>query len=190
MKLMRPIDWSLEKKLELGSGINPQPGYVHLDISDTFPGVDIVCDLSHEQIPCWDSSLDEIIHNHLIEHIPWRLAPRLVRECGRCLRPGGKMIFRTPDLEFICRTYLDKKITLEYPSDMDELRNIFGEFGPSQWALVKLFSGQDYPSNFHFACYDLDSITRLLKSNGFSEVRRIKLDCEFSPGELQVEAVK
>lgn len=183
-------NFSLPCNLELGSGNNPQHGYVHLDIDESFPSVDIVCDLSREGIPLPDGSVRKIIHNHLIEHIPWRNAPALVREMSRVLVPNGVMEFRTPDLKFICQNYLNGKITPEWPGDEEAMKNIFGEVGPSQWAIIKLFSGQDYPSNFHFCCYDFHSITELLTRNGFSKVGKTILEETFSPGELQIIAFK
>lgn len=177
-------------KLEIGSGQNPQPGYKHLDIDPNFPQIDYVSDLAKDGIPLPDASCDEILANHVIEHIPWRKLPFVLSECSRVLRPGGSMVIRTPDLEFICRSYLEKEITPEWPGDMDKMEEVFGSFGPSQWAIVKLFSGQDYESNFHFVCLDFEAAEQLLLRNGFSQVERVHLLPVFSPGELQLLARK
>lgn len=188
MKILTNFD--LPCNLELGSGNNPQPGFIHLDIAEHFPQVDIVCDLSREGIPLPDNSVRRLIHNHLIEHIPWRQAPSLVREMSRVMVPGGEMIFRTPDLRFICESYLNNRITPEWPGDENAMVKIYGEMNPSNWAIIKLFSGQDYPSNFHFCCYDFETVELLLTRNGFRTVKRTSLTTEFSPGELQIIAYK
>jgi predicted SAM-dependent methyltransferase len=170
--------------------MNPQPGFVHLDIDPNFPHLEIVCDLSKESIPLPDGSVSELLANHVIEHIPWRNLPFIVKEWARVIAPGGRLFLRTPDMEFICRTYLEGKTTPEWPGDEAAMVEVFGDCGPSQWAVIKLFSGQDYPSNFHYNCFDIKSMTQLLTRYGFQDVKRIAAVPVFSPGELAIEAFK
>lgn len=177
-------------KLEIGSGINPQTGYIHLDCNKDFPDVDIVCDITKERIPVPDGTVTEILANHVIEHIPWRLLPFVISEWSRVCSSGGNIVIRTPDLEFICRKYLAGEMTPESTPDEDAMRDVFGEYGPSQWAIIKLFSGQDYPSNFHFNAFDFNSMRNLLEKHGFGNILRIHLEPVFSPGELQIKATK
>lgn len=180
-------------KLELGSGNNPQPGFVHLDVSKSMPHVEIECDVSTQRIPIPDGCVSELLANHLIEHIPWRKLPHVFGEIKRVTIPGARIFMRTPDLEFIAKTYLAGKMTDEHPNDVNTMKSVFGECGPSQWAIIKLHSGQDYPSNFHFLAMDKESMTQILKKNGFERItfftgeNRLQ---EFSPGELQVEAFR
>jgi predicted SAM-dependent methyltransferase len=175
-------------KVELASGQNPQPGYLHVEMSPDFPQVDYVCDIVSQRLPFENSSVDELIHNHFIEHVPWRRLPFVVREWARVMKPGAALKIRTPDLRFICQRYLTGEITPEWPSDESAMREVFGHCGASQWAMIKLFSGQDYPGNFHFHIHDIDSLRALLERHGFRDVQKINLGVEFSPGELQVIA--
>lgn len=179
------------KRVEVGSGFNPHPGYIHLDVRKGLPKLDYVCDFSKQRLPFDDGSVDEILANHVIEHISFRKLPFVVSEWVRVLSEGGKLTLRTPDLGFICRTYLSHNTTPEWPGDEEFIRkNLSDEITPSWWANLKLFSGQDYDANFHHVCFDFNMLSALLKRYGFSEVRSVKFDKEFSPGELQVEAVK
>lgn len=186
----------LESKLEVGSGHNPQPGYVHLDVRDGLPELHAVCDFSKDPLPFDDKTFTEVLANHVIEHIPWRKLPFVLGEWLRVLEPGGKLVLRTPDLRFICESYLAGITTKEYPPDEDHIKKHLsgGEsthtLSPAWWANLKLFSGQDYGANFHHCCFDFTMLGSLLKRVGFSKVIKIKLDKEFSPGELQVEARK
>ena len=61
---------------------------------------------------------------------------------------------------------------------------------PSLWAMLKLFFGQDYPSNFHFACWDPETLAAVFRAAGFREVDTRPFGREFSPGEIQLTAVK
>ena len=105
-KLLKPVDFSKPIKLEVGSGGHPQPGYVHLDVDERMPDLHIQCDMGNEAIPLQNGSVDEILSNHSIEHVSWLKVWFVVKEWARVLKPGGKLFMRTPDLEFICRTYL------------------------------------------------------------------------------------
>lgn len=188
--ILRPQALQQFKKLEIGSGPNPQPDYVHVDVSANFPQVDILCDVSTERIPVDSGIFEEVLANHVIEHIPWRNAPFVVKEWARVLKPGGRIFLRTPDLRFIVDRYLSGELTPEWPGDEAAMIEIYGDIGPAQWTTIKLFSGQDYPSNFHHVCYDLEMLSRLLGVCGFERVQRLVVTPVFSPGELQVEAYR
>lgn len=177
-------------KLEVGSGMNPQPGYTHLDVDPNFPDIEIVCDLAKEKIPLQDATVSDLLANHLIEHVHWRVVDSLVKEWFRVLIPGGKIFLRTPDLEFICKTYLAGKTTPEWPGDEAAAKTIFGECGPAEWANIKLFSGGDYAGNFHHLCFDFQMLEKLLKKAGFENIHRVSVTPVFSPGEIQCVANK
>jgi hypothetical protein len=56
--------------------------------------------------------------------------------------------------------------------------------------MLKLFSGQDYATNFHFACWDPETLTAVFRQAGFGVVSTEPFGREFSPGEIQLTAVK
>ena len=56
--------------------------------------------------------------------------------------------------------------------------------------MLKLFSGQDYPTNFHFACWDPETLAAVFQQGGFRRVSTEPFGREFSPGEIQLTAVK
>lgn len=178
------------KKVEIGCGYNPQPGYIHIDVRK-LPGVDIVCDFEKERLPFKDGEVDEIINNHVIEHISWRKLPFILGEWHRVLRSGGRVFLRTPDLEFICRTYLAGKTTPEWPGDEDFIKqNLSAEVTPAWWANIKLYAGQDYDANFHKHCFDFDMLKALFERFGFTDVTRMNIEPVYSPGEIQMECFK
>lgn len=179
------------KKIEVGSGYNPHPGYLHLDIRKGLPQLDYVCDFAKQKLPFKNEEVDEILANHVIEHISFRRLPHVVSEWARVLKRGGKLVLRTPDLKFICEKYLKNETTPEWPGDEQYIKDhLSGRVTPAWWANIKLFSGQDYEANFHHVCFDFPMLRELLEKYGFGTVERIKLEKEFSPGELQVQAFK
>ncbi len=52
---------------------------------------------SAEQLPFRDQSFDVVIIKHIIEHLP--SPAQAVAELGRVMRPGGALIFSTPNLD-------------------------------------------------------------------------------------------
>jgi|GEM_PF-1182868 len=186
-----PSSGAGEIKVEIGSGYMPQPGYKHLDVREGLPQLDYVCDFSKDPLPFADGEIAEVMSNHVIEHVSWRKLPFVLGEWFRVLKPGGRVFFRTPDLEFIARTYLQGKTTPEHPNDEGFItKHLASVVTPAWWANIKLFAGQDYPSNFHFLCFDFDMAKQLLERFGFESVRRVDVHPVFSPGELQIEAFK
>lgn len=180
-----------KKKIEVGSGYSPHPGYLHLDVRKGLPQLDYVCDFSKERLPFKDGEVSEILANHVIEHISFRKLPFMLSEWSRVLGADGKLILRTPNLRFIVEKYLANETTPEWPGDEDYIKkNLSDAVTPAWWANIKLFSGQDYAANFHHICFDFPMLKEVLKRFGFKSVVESKFDREFSPGELQVEAYK
>jgi SAM-dependent methyltransferase len=89
-------------KLNLGCGTDIRPGFVNLD-SAALPGVDVVHDLRELPLPFGDREFDEVVCQDVLEHLDY--AP-LLGEIHRVLRPGGRVVIRSP--HFTSRAvYLD-----------------------------------------------------------------------------------
>jgi GT2 family glycosyltransferase/ADP-heptose:LPS heptosyltransferase/predicted SAM-dependent methyltransferase len=176
-------------RCEIGSGMNPQPGYLHLDVMAHAPSLDILHDVS-QPFPLLEGTVAEILANHVVEHVSWRDLPKLVADLHRVVVPGGRVFIRTPNLRFIAERFLSGEITPEHPDDEGAMRDGYGRLTPGLWANIKLFSGQDYPSNYHYNCMDPQDLADLFSRCGFSHVRLERFGREFSPGEIQLVAEK
>lgn len=176
-------------RCEIGSGMHPEPGYIHIDVMADAPSIDIVHDIT-KPLPLMDNIVGEILANHVIEHVSWRKLPALVREFYRVAAPGGRVLIRTPNLRFISEYYLSGKVTPEHPRDETEMQTLYGNITPGMWANIKLFAGQDYPSNFHYLCMDPHDLQALFLNVGFSTASLERFGRDFSPGEIQLVAIK
>lgn len=78
-----------ELKLNLGCGNGPVPGYVNIDI-ERLPSVDKVCDL-RKPLPYADCSVDKILGNGIVEHLPWYEIEGILLDWARVLKVGGVM---------------------------------------------------------------------------------------------------
>lgn len=58
-------------------------------------------------IPFESASIDVVYHSHLLEHLDRPVARSFLAEVRRVLKPGGIQRIVVPDLERLCREYLD-----------------------------------------------------------------------------------
>jgi len=91
------------KRLNLGCGGAPQAGYVNCDLFSG-PGIDEVFSL--ESIPYETGTIEAILSQHSLEHVPYMQAEKALREWFRVLRPAGELILKIPEFEDCCRNYL------------------------------------------------------------------------------------
>lgn len=104
------VDWSPYLRLRrsaLGSRLAP------LVLSGTrrerFESLDenvLVHDL-RRPFPVPDGSADAVYHSHVLEHLDRHIAGRFLERVWRVLRVGGVQRVVVPDLEALCRRYLD-----------------------------------------------------------------------------------
>lgn len=92
--------------VNLGCGNHYHPDWTNIDITTTGPGV-IAHDLS-QGIPLPTNSCDAVYHSHVLEHLRREDSLPFLRECYRVLKPSGIIRVVVPDLEIICRLYLEK----------------------------------------------------------------------------------
>jgi SAM-dependent methyltransferase len=92
--------------VNLGCGNRFHPDWVNADIAPHDPSV-MQCDLS-QRLPFPDNDFDVVYHSNVLEHIRRADATAFLRECFRVLNPGGILRVAVPDLERICRLYLEK----------------------------------------------------------------------------------
>jgi predicted SAM-dependent methyltransferase len=140
--------------LNIGCGSRPMPGWVNIDAARG-EKIDVVWDL-RRGLPFPDQSCTAIFGEHVIEHIPKDGAELLLRECLRVLQPGGVVRLSTPDAGKFLRAYVNDPAFLSDPrfadpadTPMDRVNMMMREFGQHLW------------------CYDIESISLLLKNAGF-----------------------
>jgi len=143
------------QRLHIG-GNEPKPGWQILDITPG-PGVDYVGDICN--LSGFDSnSVAEIYASHVLEHVDQKSMPSVLLELHRILEnPGGRLMISVPDLEVLCRSFLDKDRNAE--SRVHIMRMIFG--------------GQVDAHDYHQIGLYYENLTALLTNAGFNDVRRV-----------------
>jgi SAM-dependent methyltransferase len=174
------------RKIEIGSGNHPEPGFEHLDINPNLPCLEYVSEM--DKIPVEDNTFDELRAIHVIEHQFWRQVRDTLKEWVRVVKPGGKLYIATPNLRWIAKSYLEAR-----GGNREEVDRDLSVFNEDQSSWVK-FNGQDVPdaglwANFkimssggtydqHYTAFDATILTKLLQEAGASRVE-VEYDKEY-----------
>jgi predicted SAM-dependent methyltransferase len=154
-------------KLQVGSGERLVPGWMNVDIYGTDPLVD----LGSGVLPFHDQVFDAIASQHVIEHLDLHeeLIP-LLRELRRVSKPGAEIWLSCPDMEIICRAYLEDKARALVE---DRIRTATVETGlndqPPQHFINKIFVQEGEHKNL----FDLELLDWTLRQAGFVNCRRV-----------------
>jgi len=84
----------MPKKLNLGCGQFPVPGYINVDL---FPPADVVGDFTEMQF----SAVTEVTMYHVLEHLPWRATKPTLRLVRSWMEPGATILVEVPDMRAI-----------------------------------------------------------------------------------------
>ena len=161
-------------RLELGSGYNPTPGYYHVDLNPSAPGVDRVA-------PAWpldwvaDGTVAEIRAVDVLEHLSYRDTATVLADWARALAPGGRLFVQVPDAELIMRRFAarDQRLVVGLPPDLPQT-----VLAGATWRLLGghadgayASDGDDWRWNAHYALFSIDSLRDTVETAGLEVVR-------------------
>ena len=146
-----------KSKLNLGCGKRILSGYINIDVE---PFSDKVIVMDVRSLEFADESIDEILAEQVLEHLPYFETQEILWEWWRVLRFGGVLKIVVPDFEKIARAYLGGKI------DRDILHfSLFNSIVDSE---------KQTP---HLCTFDKSCLRQLLEKEGFQilEMKNKKL---------------
>lgn len=159
------------RKLHIGSGSNLLDGWLN---SDYFPKADGVLHLdARGRFPFPAGAFDYVFSEHMIEHIAYAKGARMLQECFRVLKPGGRLRISTPDLAFLT----DLRRT-----DKSAVQHEYIRWSTQKFVKEAPFPGEAFViNNFvrrwgHLFIYDEPTLTAAFTSAGFADVRRCALN--------------
>jgi SAM-dependent methyltransferase len=154
----RPAGGERARALDLGAGQGAlsalllRAGY---DVSacDLFPeffrcpGVECRRSDAHDRLPYTDASFDLVACFEVVEHLESHAS--LFREIARVLRPGGTLVFTTPNivsiksrLSFLCSGYFYSHGPLD-PAVLDPVSQHISPFTPDRYRFLLAQAGLD-----------------------------------------------
>ena len=98
------------RRLEIGPGGYPLPGFEGLDIIRR-PGVQHVGNAANP--PFKDATFDEVYSSHCIEHFDWWLVEPTIAAWARILKPGGALEIHTVNAVPLMQAMLEWEATGE-----------------------------------------------------------------------------
>jgi predicted SAM-dependent methyltransferase len=155
------------RKLHLGAGEHPRPGWLNTDLHDYGRPEELVYLDARRPFPLPDASFDFVFSEHMLEHLSYAEGLQCLRECLRVLRPGGRIRIATPSLERLVRLY---------GSELTDVQRRY-----LHWAVDSFVPETDAPlpgfvvNNFmhawgHRFVYDRDTLHYALEAAGFVDV--------------------
>jgi SAM-dependent methyltransferase len=96
------------RRIEVGSGARPTPGYVHVDVDPEAPHLE-ACAPAWD-LPFSDAWADEILASHSLEHVHPRFLLQTLREWHRVLVPGGRVRVLVPNAPQLMKRFLEGPI--------------------------------------------------------------------------------
>ena len=148
----------------------------------------IVCWDLRKGIPYADDTFDVVYHSHFLEHLDRTVAPIVLKECKRVLKPRGVIRVVVPDWEYLTQRYLDSLAAWDFGNPnapemhSQAMHDLIDQMvrsdatGASKGSffgkIENLYrGGAAGTGELHRWMYDRRSMGALLKSVGFQEGR-------------------
>ncbi len=176
-------------KLQIGTGANPIPGWLNTDLNptqaDRSEGHVIFLDATR-QFPFADATFDYIYLEHMIANVPYSAGRRLLTECARVLRPGGRIRIATPDLTRLLDLYQNRNDP--DPEEQAYIQWIADTFldGPRH-ATPQFVVNNAFRAWGHHFHYDEELLQSSLRESGFVAIRRREVGQSEDPHLRNVE---
>jgi hypothetical protein len=165
-------------RFNMGSGQDRIPGYMGVDMHN--PAADIKQDLMKLDLP--DGCADEIMASHVIEHIPRHRTPDILTKWFNALKAGGKLVLETPNLEALCRDFIEQSGPDKHTTAMC----MFGAYVDH----VTPETQEKGALSPHLWGYTPETLSSLCETIGFKEIQILPV-CGQHPGKnFRLEAVK
>jgi SAM-dependent methyltransferase len=165
--------------LEIGAGNKTgSNGWTTLDNRE---GADLYWDL-RDGIPFPEESIDKIYTSHTFEHIPFPALQALIQECHRVLKPQGSLSVCVPNARLYIEAYISgaefiDKSTCWQPGLCDTGSSI------DQVNYTAYMGGE------HCYMFDEESLTKILRLNGFNQAELRGFDLEIDLPERNHESI-
>ena len=142
-------------KLHIG-GEEKKEGWKILNIQQK-PDVDFIGDIT-DLGQFEDNSIEEIYASHVVEHVAQKKVEKTLKGIHRVLKDSGKFYVSVPDMDILCKIYLDPKAPIKVK--FHTMRMMFG--------------GQVDDFDFHYFGWNFQFMNEFLLKAGFKKIERVK----------------
>ena len=159
-------------RLHFGCGANILPGWINIDTNPR-PGspcvaMDIAC------LPYDDGTVDEILAEHILEHLDFAAEAEVWTEMARVLRPGGRLTLEVPDFEWVCRSFVaaeDAWRAFYQVGHADDYAGC-GRDTAQRWGILQtmFFGNQNGAGQYHRSAYTTAKLEALAAKLEFAHI--------------------
>ncbi len=140
-----------EKLIHLGCGYINHPDFINVDLR---PHLHVHHLSGVENLDFFEDNFADLIYiSHCLEHISFLKTVTVLKEWYRVLKPGGTLRISVPDFDVTVQMYLDNNREMNL-------------------ILSQLMGGQNYAHNYHYACFNFESLSEALKEAGFHTIQK------------------
>lgn len=168
--LLRKIKKCQIKKLNLGAGHTPIPGWINVDIIvDAMLRDQIFFMNAIKKYPFKSGSVEYIFSEHMFEHLVYEDGMKMLAECYRVLVPGGKIRIATPDLKFLIDLYAVEKSALQ----KDYINYCIEKYGMTPPIRMDTVVINQFLRKWgHQIVYDYKLLKKMLEDSGFIDIKK------------------
>ena len=142
-------------KLHIG-GKEKKDGWHILNIQNN-ESVDFVGDIS-DLSQFKDETITEIYASHVFEHVKQENIEPTLNGIYRVLSPNGKFYVSVPDMDILCKTFVDPKAPPQVKFHVMKM----------------IFGGQTDQFDFHYFGWNFILLNQFLVKTGFNKIQRVK----------------
>jgi len=156
------VDADKANYLDLGAADMPRGEFIAVDFfgKKGVYGADL-------RYPLWvdDACIDGIFSEHTLEHLSFAEALRVIAECYRVLKPGGRIRIIVPDVSIFVRRYLDRDVA--WFEEWEE--HVLRPRGRRMFTMMEAISfvTQEYG---HRSAWDFETLRAALEAAGFVDI--------------------
>lgn len=152
-------------KYNLGSGNNHFEGYLGVDLIDKEAHIN--ADISDFLVEQNDNSVDGYVMFQTLEHIPYHIAPVMLKEIYRTLKKGACIWIETPDIGYIAQRIVDT-------NDINDntIFNLHGEYH-RPWDTGRYEDADLVKTNVHYNSFNFTRMKKFLVEAGFTDIKHI-----------------
>jgi predicted SAM-dependent methyltransferase len=162
-ELLRSLEGRTDLRINVGSSSMHVEGWISADLLRDPERRCIRMDAT-QPWPFESGSAEAVNSEHFIEHVGVEGARLYLREAFRVLRPGGVIRTSTPDLEGLCRIYLERDTALlALHREHGYEASVFGDLVNNYFYLWH-----------HRHIFDFEKLAELLGEAGFERAERAR----------------
>ena len=176
LRQRRATERPARRRLHFGCGSTQVQGWLNVDLTHSDQNVD----LTAGPLPWPDGTFDVAASQHVIEHLELtsELLP-LLTELSRVLVPGGELWLSCPDMEKLCRSYLEHRMR-DLVEDRERRSRLHwkrpwtldAEVGIAGVPTSQMLNSVFYQGHEHRNLFDFELLEWALRRSGFTEVER------------------